>query len=61
MKEFVIKFPSWVLVIIVFIGALAGGSAIIWMLFGYFLGVRAESIAHVSDAFIERIKERSKE
>lgn len=58
MKEFVIRFPGWVLLIIVLIGSLAGGYSIIWMLFGYFLGVRAENISRVGDEVTKHIAEK---
>lgn len=60
MKEFVIRFPSWVLLIIVLFGVLEGGYAIIWMLFGYFLGTRAENISRVGDVLTKHISEKIK-
>lgn len=64
-SDFVIKIPKFVLLIIFCIAVLAGGYAILWMLFGYFLGIRADRIAAVGDKIgkdiVEKVKERQRQ
>ena len=61
MKEFVVKFPIYVLPIIVLVSLLVGGQTIIWILFGYFLGVRADSISSWGQKIKDKILERNEE